>query len=186
MSTRIIPILKKIQNFFVSVERVVLCMIVLIMVVLSFLQVILRQFFSTGILWGDVFLRHLVLWAGFLGAAIATAQHKHFAIDVVKKLFKPRTKIIIEALTNGFTVVCLWILSDASLKFFKDELDFRSVLFSIGKLEVEGFWLNSIIPAGFIILLIHFFFCFIETLFLIGSPVSELEKLDRKDPQGLP
>ena len=45
-----------------------------VMILMAFGQVVLRNVFHTGIEWGDVFLRHMVLWLGFLGATIATGE----------------------------------------------------------------------------------------------------------------
>ena len=49
-----------------------------VMVTLAFAQVILRHF-GLGLLWGETVLKHLVVWTGFLGAALAAASEKHFA-----------------------------------------------------------------------------------------------------------
>ncbi|MDE2237792.1 MAG: TRAP transporter small permease subunit, partial [Elusimicrobia bacterium] len=46
---------------------------------LAFLQVLRRELFGSGALWADPLLRSLVLWVGFLGAALAAAEDKHFA-----------------------------------------------------------------------------------------------------------
>ena len=56
------------------------------MIIMAFGQVVLRNFFHTSIEWGDVFLRHLVLWLGFLGAVIATGEGRHLKIEFINKL----------------------------------------------------------------------------------------------------
>ena len=126
------------------------------MILLSFLQVLLRQFFSSGILWGDTFLRHLVLWVGFLGATVATAENKHFTIEFLKKSFPEKTRRALEISIDFFSVVTLFFLSQAAVKFLRDELGSASILFSAGSIEVPAWWLDLIIPSGFILLLVHF------------------------------
>ena len=148
--------LKTFQSFLETAEKWLLVSFLSTMILLSFLQVILRQFFSTGILWADVFLRHLVLWAGFMGAAIATAQDKHFVIDAVKRLFPEKAKKWIGVATDLFSSACLFFLCGAAIRFFKDDMTSRSVLFTVGRFEVPTFWMNLIIPAGVILLLVHF------------------------------
>ncbi len=128
------------------------------MVGLSFTQVVLRAGFSTGLLWADVFLRHLVLWVGFLGAVLAVSQNKHFAMDVIRKAFPPKIQNAVEVLTDFFALAVLWLLCASSVKFFKDDVQSSSILFSLGQVEVPSAWMNFIIPAAFILLAIHFAF----------------------------
>lgn len=135
------------------------------MVLLSFTQVILRHFFSIGIVWGDVFLRHLVLWVGFLGASIATEEKKHFSIDFLKGKFPKNFSKSLTIAIDFFAIYTLLYLLGASLKFFKDEVQFRSILFSIGTMQVPGFWIDSIIPLGFFLLLLHFIFGLLDHLY---------------------
>lgn len=149
--------LKKFDHWLGIAEKGVLVALFLLMVLLSFAQVILREFFSTGFLWADVFLRHCVLWVGFLGAGIATQQNKHFAIDFVKRLLPAKFSAAAEIMIDFFAVVCLYFLSDAAIKFIQDDYTHGSVLFSLGTVQVKSFWMNAIIPIGFILLTVHFF-----------------------------
>ena len=66
--------LNKINNWISLLEDWILVSIVLFMVLMAFLQVILRNIFDMGIIWGDILLRHLVLWIGFIGASLATKK----------------------------------------------------------------------------------------------------------------
>jgi len=50
--------LRKINNYIARIEEVLLLVIVLLMVLLSFTQVVLRNLFDHGIIWGDIFLRN--------------------------------------------------------------------------------------------------------------------------------
>ncbi|MCK7524997.1 MAG: TRAP transporter small permease [Ignavibacteriales bacterium] len=62
------------------------------MVLLAFAQVILRNVFGTGLVWGDTIVRHMVLWAGFVGGALASYEGRHISIDALTKFFPPRVK----------------------------------------------------------------------------------------------
>lgn len=149
-------LIKTLQKLLEKIESWTLVFLLSVIILLSFLQVILRQFFLGGFIWGDIFLRHLVLWVGFLGAMLAAGQNKHFVIDILKDRLPERLKACAEILANLFALACLFLLSNAAIKFFKDELDYGSDLFSLGTLDVPGAWLNVIIPAGFIMLFVHF------------------------------
>ena len=157
-------LVRRAERGLAAAEKVLLVLLLSVMVGLSFLQVVLRQFFSTSLLWGDIFLRHLVLWVGFLGAAIATEQNKHFIIDPVRNLFHGASRAAAAAFANGFAVVCLFLLTGAAVRFFRDDYQSHSVLFTIGKVDVQSYWMTAIIPAGFVLLLSHFALKMIEQL----------------------
>lgn len=138
-------------------ETALLVGIAAVMILMAFLQVILREVFSAGILWGDIFLRHLVLWAGFLGGAIAAEKKSHFAIDVLQKALPERTRAFVSLAIHAAAVACLVLLVRAAVDFYRYELDAGSILFTAGEVSVPEYALNSIIPAGFILLAVHFF-----------------------------
>ena len=78
-------ILEKINAWIEQTETALLVLVLGFMVVFAFLQVVLRNIFDEGILWGDILLRHLVLWVGFIGASLATREQKHINIDLFSR-----------------------------------------------------------------------------------------------------
>ncbi len=134
------------------VEGILLVVMLAVMVVMAFLQVVLRNFFSTGILWGDIFLRHLVLWMGFLGAALATSQERHIAIDAFTRFLSPRVKSAIRVLTNLFAAVVCGFLVQASITFVELERESGTLVYQ----DIPAWYVQLIIPGGFALLVFHF------------------------------
>jgi len=148
---------KKIEQVLARIEKTGIVLILSLMVGLSFAQVALRLFFSMSLLWADTFLRHLVLWAGLLGACVAAAEGSHFAIDILKKRVPASLKRPLSVFTNISCVFVLAVLSKAAWSYFRDDLETQSALFSIGALHVPTSWMTLIIPVGFTLLAVHFF-----------------------------
>ena len=67
-----------------KVERVLLVSALIIMSLVVFIQVVLR-FFDNGFPWAEELARYLMIWAGFLGASIATRQRRHLKIDILPR-----------------------------------------------------------------------------------------------------
>jgi TRAP-type C4-dicarboxylate transport system permease small subunit len=65
------------------IEDYALVALVGLLVVFAGLQIVLRLFFESGIVWADALLRHLVLWTAMLGAMTAARENKHLAIDAI-------------------------------------------------------------------------------------------------------
>lgn len=150
--------IKSLERFLESIEKTALIILFCVMIGLSFVQVVLRAGFSTGLLWADVFLRHLVLWVGFLGAVLAVSQNKHFAMDVMLNFLPPKVQKTIQVLIDFFALAMLYLLSGSAVKFIKDDAQSGSILFSLGGHDVPSAWMNAIIPAAFILLGVHFAF----------------------------
>ncbi|MEO2043622.1 MAG: TRAP transporter small permease, partial [Nitrospinaceae bacterium] len=59
-------ILNQVDQFLEKIEGYLIVSILSLMILLSFGQMVLRNFFNMGIIWGDTLLRQWVLWLGFL------------------------------------------------------------------------------------------------------------------------
>ncbi len=168
--------LKTLESFLERIEKTALIVLFCTMLGLSFVQVILRAGFSTGLLWADVFLRHLVLWVGFLGAVLAVNQKKHFAMDVLVHFFPRKLQCAIEVLADLFAIFVLYYLCVGAVNFFKDDAQSGSILFGIGAFQMPSAWMNVIIPAAFILMAVHFAFKTLEDLsrlFGAGKPQNQ-------------
>jgi len=158
-----VKILKSIENILGFIENALLVIFLTVTVVMAFLQVILREFWSTGIIWADVFLRHLVLWIGFFGAALAAKESRHFSIDIITKRLPSILRRIVQVLLNlGAAVVC-YFLYQAGVSFVSDEIKYNTQpLFTFLGKSVMAYDFEIVIPIGFGLIGIHFLFKAIE------------------------
>jgi len=145
---------KKIYGILNKFEAIVLVGFLGLLVVLSFLQVVLRNVFSAGFLWADILLRHLMLWIGFLGAAIATSENRHINIDALRRFLSPMAQRVAGVITDLFASVVCGFLANASLTFVRDEMQTNTTLFA----GIPGWCGEVIIPVGFALLSLHFVF----------------------------
>jgi TRAP-type C4-dicarboxylate transport system permease small subunit len=122
------------------------------MVIFAFLQVILRGVFSQGILWGDILLRHLVLWLGFLGASLATRERKHINIDLITRFVNTKYQYLLKFLTNIVSAFICYLLFEAGYTFVMDERSMNSFIFN----EIPAWYFQIIIPAGFLLMSFRF------------------------------
>ncbi len=145
-------LLQRLDALLNKVEGILLILLLVVMLVLAFLQVVLRNFFSFGFLWADIVLRHLVLWIGFLGAALATSQERHISIDAFTRFLHPRLKHAVRVVTNLFASVVCYYLMTAAVTFIESEADAGTTVYD----SIPGWYAGIIIPLGFGLLMIHF------------------------------
>jgi len=147
--------LKKAESVLLGLESLLLVVILLSLVAMSFLQVVLRQFFGGGILWCDTLLRHLVLWVAFLGAARAAAEEKHFAFEAMTEHLPVRLHGAAAAVARLTATAVALLLAKASWVFMIEERGAGEPLFTAGRLEVPGWPFAAIVPIGFLLVAVH-------------------------------
>jgi len=145
-------LLRALNRLLVRVETVLLVAFLSIMIVFAFVQVVLRNLFSSGLLWGDPLVRQMVLWSGFVGAALAASQDRHISIDALTKFLSPRVKSGMQTVTNLFAAVVCYFLGASAWTFLLDERVSGSELF----LGIPSWVGLLIIPLGYWLLGLHF------------------------------
>lgn len=145
-------IINSINNIIAKIESVFLITILFSMILLAFLQVILRNFFSTSILWGDTLLRHLVLWIGFIGASLATKETRHINIDALSRMLSKPAKKISAIIVNLFAAIVCFFLTKASITFLTYEKESGSTLFA----DIPVWIFQIIIAIGFGLMMLRF------------------------------
>jgi C4-dicarboxylate transporter DctQ subunit len=110
-------------------EQTLLVILLSLMILIAFSQILLRNFFATGLTWGDSFVRNVVLWVGFIGASLATREGKHINIDVVSRWMPSLAKIFTELITHLFSFLVCGLLTFAALKFMRNEARMGNIAF---------------------------------------------------------
>jgi TRAP-type C4-dicarboxylate transport system permease small subunit len=143
-------------NWLHRIEEWLLAILVLVLVALAGAQIVLRNFFDTGLSWADPFLRVLVVWAAMLGALAATREDKHIAIDVVQRFLAPKAQRAARVVTFGCTaLIC------AAMAWYSSGLvgiDYADAASGVAK-TIAGapVWLlECILPFGFGMMAIRF------------------------------
>lgn len=165
-------IIESVNRGIEKTETYLVVIILTVMIVLSFAQVVLRNFWSQGILWGDILLRHLVLWVGFIGASLATREQKHINIDLFTRFLGKVPKTIIRLVINLFSALVCFLLADAGYTFVLDEKAMGTVLFG----EIQAWYFQIIIPVGFLLMSLRFLFEAVSSIFSGTENTAEVAK----------
>ena len=111
------------------VETILITILLALMILMAFSQIVLRNFFDTGIDWSDALVRYLVVWVTFVGAAIATKEGKHITFDLLSRWLTGTGTLAIQALSNFFAAVICSLLTVAAAKFIWFEAQMGSTAF---------------------------------------------------------
>ncbi len=165
--------LKTISDILSKIEGSLVVFLISLMIILAFVQVVLRNLFSVGFLWADPFLRHLVLWIGFLGASLATQKEKHINIDLVTRFTSTKITNIIKIVTNIFACGVTIFLANAGFVFLKNELESNEILFAIESLNFPAWYFQFIIPIGFSLMAFRFLIRTVEHMITASRPETK-------------
>lgn len=143
------------------IENGLLISLLLVMIFMAVLQIVLRNLFDSGILWGDGLVRVLVLWIGLVGAMIASRSNHHISIDVISRYLPASVKKVSDLFIYLFTAAVCSIMAYVSLRFVIMEKEGGMTAFA----AVPAWLCESIIPVAFSIISLRYFIFLFQTLF---------------------
>ncbi len=146
-------IMKNLSRRFNRIEELFISLLLLAMIFLASLQIFMRILFDSGLIWADPLLRHLVLWVGMLGAALATKHGKHITIDIFSHLLPARGALWLNLVLNLFAAVVCGFLTWAAFLFIKNEIAFGSGRELVG---IPVWAWNLIFPIAFALMAARF------------------------------
>lgn len=123
-----------------------------IMIGLAAYQVIARNFFDTGILWGDSLVRVLVLWITFAGATVASRKDEHIRMDLLARYLNPSSQKILVRFRCLFTAALAATFTWYSLQFVL--LDYEDGIKAFA--DVPAWVCELVMPVGGAIITIRY------------------------------
>lgn len=102
--------LKKIGSFYNHIEEIFLVICIAVMVVVIFLQVVMRYAFNNSLSWSEELARFLFVWASWMGISFGQKKGEHITITLVSNRFKGKSKAVFLAIGDVLTLAILAVL----------------------------------------------------------------------------
>ncbi len=96
--------------------EILMIVAVIAMVVLVFLNVVLRYGFNSGIVISEEVSRFLFIWLIFAGAVVAVKNHEHLGFDSIVLMLPARMRFACGILSNALMQFCSVLLAIGSWK----------------------------------------------------------------------
>jgi len=100
------------------IEDYLLVLLLVAMVLLAFLQILLRNVFGTGFIWIESLVRQMLLWVALVGAMVATREHRHITLDAISRFVSGRVRTFVAFLCDTFASVVCALMAYASFQVF--------------------------------------------------------------------
>ena len=151
---------ERLNEIIARIEKYIVVVLLSLMMALPLLQIVLREFFGTGLSWGHVLVPYLVLWVVFIGASLATKEGRHINMEVFSRWASDRGNTYLKGLSHLCSIFICGLLTYAASKFIYFEAQMGSTtMFRI------PIWIPElIIPIAFGLMTFRFALRFARTL----------------------
>ena len=151
---------ERILVFLCRIEDAILVLLLSTMIGLAAFQILFRNLFDAGLVWGDVLVRILVLWLGLVGAMVATRKDKHIRIDIINRYLPDGLKPIVEVTVQLFSATVCAFVAYYSLQFVLSEFTHGGLVFW----KVPVWVCEAIIPVSFAVIALRYFFMSLKNI----------------------
>jgi C4-dicarboxylate transporter, DctQ subunit len=134
------------------VEEGLIAAILGVMVVLTFVQVVLRYGFNTGFIWQLEANFYLFSWLVMLGISYCVRVRAHIGVDAAVRLLPPKPRRVV-----GILVLLLALLYTVLMTYGSFEYIHRMYIINVEAEDIPvPTWILSLcLPLGFVLLLIR-------------------------------
>jgi len=122
------------------------------LMLLATAQILLRNVFSFGIVWGDPLIRILVLWLALLGAIAASRDHKHIAIEIADRILPPALQRVAAVVRSAAAAAVCAVVAWYAVSFVRDSHEFGDTLLG----DLPAWWFQIILPVAFALMAYRF------------------------------
>lgn len=143
-------LIDKLHKTLIRIEGWIAATSLLLMLILSLVQILIRNLFDFGFPEFEIINRNLLVICGMMGAIIATSQMKHIKIDALTIFFKEHTRAYIRVPISLFSALACAAMCYYSIIFCLDEWEFTPYN------ERWALPFKLIYPIGFSLLCLHF------------------------------
>lgn len=145
MKLNLTPWLARVDRWSRWLEQSLLTLLLSGLIVLASTQILLRNGFSIGLVWGDGLVRLMVLWLALLGAIAASRDNRQIKIDLLSRLLSEPLQRVARIMTDLFTAIVTGLIAWHSWRFVQD-----SRLYGDTLLDDWPAWIfQLILPIGF-------------------------------------
>lgn len=143
----------KILDFFNKILEKICFVLMIIMLSVTFAQVINRYIFGGSFFWAEECAILCMIWVTFLGSTIAIRRNSHTRIDFLINIFPPKLKKAVEVI--DYLLMTVFVLYLGYISF--DVLKINKGVLTVG-LKISRSVMYSSLTVGMIFMAVYFIF----------------------------
>ena len=161
------------ERRFVQANRVLLIVLLAAMVVVTFVNVVMRYVGESSFLWGEEVGRHLMIWLAFVGSGLALRTGAHIGVDSLERSLPARGARIVRA-----AIALILLMLFVALIVEGIDYAWRTRFQTSAALQISMAWVYAGMPIGCLLMLAHL--GIIARRYVLGEPVAHEDGVDRE------
>lgn len=167
-------VLKKINDFIMTLEEILLVIITVGLCAVIFVEVLCRYIFFTPTAWSEELARYLFIILTFIGAAYACGCHDHIEIDIINQVLEKipaikdtaRAKKMVDVVANITTIIFLIIFN---IIFWGYMMQIKMLNLLSPTMHLPMFWIYFTVFLGGALSILHLIYLVLRDLFHKGA-----------------
>jgi len=169
MNDKPATILGRMDRFGRAVENIFLVGLLGAMMVLSVTQIVMREIFSTGVVWAGELLKLMVLWLAMIAAIAACRDNRHIRIDALSHVLPGQAIRYTRVLVDLFAAAVCGVVAWHAWRYLQLEIEFEDTVL----IDTPAWIVHGVIPASFVVM---------SYRFVIGAIRKAIGRDDDKQP----
>jgi C4-dicarboxylate transporter DctQ subunit len=165
MITRLLSLLATLDRYGRITENVMLVALLGAMMLLAVTQIVLREVFSTGIVWAGELLKLMVLWLAMIAAIAACRDDRHLRIDALSHVLPDKAIRATRVTVDLFAAVVCAVVAWHSWRYLQLEIEFGDTVL----VDTPAWLAHAVVPASFAICAYRFVVSALKKAFGVES-----------------
>jgi len=161
------------ERRFVQANRALLIVLLAAMVVVTFVNVVMRYAGESSFLWGEEVGRHLMIWLAFVGSGLALRNGAHIGVDSLERSLPPRSARMVRA-----AIALILLVLFVALMIEGIDYAWRTRFQASAALQISMAWVYAGMPIGCMLMLVHL--GLIAQRYVLGEPIQHEDGVDRE------
>ncbi|MGI9247758.1 MAG: TRAP transporter small permease [Woeseiaceae bacterium] len=173
MFYRITSFLERLERASSTLETITLVMLLTGMMLLAVGQIVLREIFSTGVVWADELIKLMVLWLAMVGSIAACRENRHIRIDALSHILPKLAVEITRILVDLFAAIVCGVIAWQSWLYLQVEIEYQDTVL----VNVPAWIAHSVLPAAFLLISFRFLVLIVKQIVeIVTSPYIGLDE----------
>lgn len=141
------------DNYIAKFEKVFLVIGVSVMILVVFLDILLRELFDGGFIWAKELAAFLMIWVGFVGASLAAKENKHLVVGIPEKLFPKKVLPYVSLFASVIVFTVTIFIAYLGFNYVSETREFGETSLV---LKIPLWIVQIVIPASLVIIAFRF------------------------------
>jgi len=153
--------LARLEQFGTALETVALVMMLSAIIIIGVAQIVLREFFNSGIVWADELIRLIVLWLAMVGSIAACRENRHIRIDALSHVLSSLAVKIVRIVVDLFAAAVVAIIAYHAWRYLQVEIEYEVTVL----VDPPAWLAHMILPLAFALIAYRFLVSVIRDAF---------------------